>query len=292
MDKKISIVHLVPLVATCVFTYLCTYILVFSNISELVEMPFMKEETYYATLYNTMLLLSLIVIGSLMLYILIKFKKVKILEAIVKVLVASSIYSIVTIYVASICILLGLEYVDLLVFNITVLVLTVIFSYLVLFTKKGFLAAFSTLLLGVSIGTLFGVTLPPWTVLAAAATVALWDVYAVFKGPLRALVDEIKSKEKVQEETYEPSFLRGIALSFKGLIIGLGDIVFYSMLMSLALSSPKFSLERFILVSLSIVVGAYITLKTLEKGHRALPGLPIPVFLGITTYIILSWINI
>lgn len=292
MSKKISLIHLAPLVATCLFTYVCTYILKFSEISEIIEMPFMREETYYATFYNTILLLSLIVLGSLMLYFLIKLKKIKVLEAIIKVLVMLAIYSVVTIYTASTCVLFGLEYMDLLVFNGITLAFTVIFSYSVLFSKKNSVTVFSTLLLGTSIGALFGVTLPSWTVLAAAIAVALWDIYAVFKGPLRALIDEIKSSEKVPEKPYEFNFLRGIALSFKGLLIGLGDIVFYSMLMALSLSSPNFSIIRYILVSSSIVAGAYITLKALEKGRRALPGLPLPMLLGTLVYVTLSWINI
>jgi len=292
VGKRVSLAYLIPLTLTAFFAYMCTYILSMSKICELVETPFIREETYSATLYNTALLMSMIVVGSIMLYIFIKLKKLKILEAIVKVLVILSIYSVVTVYGISLCIIVGLEFLDIVSFNIAAIAASLLMAYLILFAKKRKLVALSTIFFGSSIGAIFGSTLPSWTILAASAVVALWDIYAVFRGPLRTLVDEIKSIESTGRKSKEPGFLRGIAFSYGGVLMGLGDVVFYSMIMALSLISPTFSALRFIVVSSSIVIGAFITLKLLEKYRRALPGLPIPVFLSIIVYLVLTQLNL
>ncbi len=94
-----------------------------------------------------------------------------------------------------------------------------------------------------------------------------YDIYAVFKGPLKTLVSAAPSGSLV-----------GMAVKAGEFTIGLGDIVFYSMLPSMAFfyigAIP--ALETLAAVDLGVVVTLYLLTR-----KRLLPGLPIPMLLGL-----------
>ncbi len=62
--------------------------------------------------------------------------------------------------------------------------------------------------------------------------------------------------------------------------IGLGDLVFYSMLTAHTSIISSFSLISLVMVSAGILAGLMITLKMLER-RKMLPGLPISIALGL-----------
>jgi presenilin-like A22 family membrane protease len=77
--------------------------------------------------------------------------------------------------------------------------------------------------------------------------------------------------------------LPGLSFSFKDIQMGLGDLVFYSMLtgtMIFSFAQP----QNFLAAAASIVgimVGSGITFRVLEKKN-IFPGLPFPIFLGLS----------
>jgi len=78
------------------------------------------------------------------------------------------------------------------------------------------------------------------------------------------------------------TLLKGVTVPFLGIHIGLGDIIFYSMIVSGTYIYTN--ITHAFIIGMGICVGAFITFKLLEK-RRALPALPIPIFLSLTLLI-------
>ena len=72
--------------------------------------------------------------------------------------------------------------------------------------------------------------------------------------------------------------LKGLSFAFKELQMGLGDLVFYSMLSGAMLL--KIGLLSYLLASAGILIGSFATFLLLEK-KQIFPGLPIPILLGL-----------
>lgn len=117
------------------------------------------------------------------------------------------------------------------------------------------------------VGSFFASTLPLLTALLLPAAFAVYDIYAVFRGPLKQLISAAPG-----------SALEGVSVKVGDFTIGLGDNVFYAMLPSLALFYSK--LVYALVTMVAVDAGVLITLSLLSK-RRILPGLPIPVFLGL-----------
>jgi hypothetical protein len=151
---------------------------------------------------------------------------------------------------------------------------------------------FIVLYIGLLIGASMGVLMPLWTTLAILIGISLWDIFAVLykHGPIKQLIDiasnpedtklisesELTKKVKSGEYEYDTSKLE----------IGIGDLAFYSMLTSSALVQTN-NLLVMVLTALAIIIGTGITISGLKR-NKILPGLPISIFLGIST-MLLSW---
>jgi hypothetical protein len=159
-------------------------------------------------------------------------------------------------------------------------------------TTSYFTKNFFVLYVGFLVGAMFGVIMPLWTTLAILIGFSLWDIYAVKakQGPIRKMIDiasqnnleeglsegELKERLKSGEAIYETSKVE----------IGVGDLAFYSMLTTSALIITG-SLIVMILTAIAIIIGTGITIQGLKR-NKILPGLPISIFLGIST-MLLSW---
>ncbi len=70
--------------------------------------------------------------------------------------------------------------------------------------------------------------------------------------------------------------------------LGLGDLVFYSVLTDQALTSPKGGIIAFICCSITILFGLLYTIHLLTKHRQPLPALPIGIIGGIIMYFLVT----
>lgn len=119
--------------------------------------------------------------------------------------------------------------------------------------------------------------LPFWFVIITAIGYSIYDIYAVFRGPLGMLINSLKSQEKMDLLTYS-----GLATPIKGRMLGLGDSIFYSALFS----TVYLNVNPFagLLCLLGILAGFLVTF-SLAK-NRPMPALPISIGLGIALSIL------
>ena len=116
-------------------------------------------------------------------------------------------------------------------------------------------------------GTFLGVSIPTLTGIVLLLALAGYDLFAVYKGPIG----------KMAEATDLEDFT-GAVFTYGDLTVGMGDMVFYSMLASI--SMMNFGLLPFIAAAFGVVIGAFLGFKMLE-GRDMFPGLPFAIVLGL-----------
>ncbi|MHA1946763.1 MAG: presenilin family intramembrane aspartyl protease [Candidatus Hodarchaeales archaeon] len=152
---------------------------------------------------------------------------------------------------------------------------------------------------GPMIGSMLAIHFGLLTVFFILIGLSLYDIYAVFYGPLKGIIDQSREDSKEIEEKIERQeidvnevttgpLMPALPVYSTPLInIGLGDFAFFSMLVSAAvvvsygLSTPI----PLLMAVIGLLVGAYYTFQFL-KEDRALPGLPLPIFGGLSTMLI------
>ena len=137
------------------------------------------------------------------------------------------------------------------------------------------LAPLITGLLSAEVGSYFAAAIPLYTALILPLIFSLYDVYAVFAGPLRQLVT-----------TAPAEMMTAVTSQLGEFSIGTGDTIFYSMLPAVALYQYNLSFALWTL--LAVDAGVVVTLYLLSKS-KLLPGLPIPMALGLGTLLFLAF---
>jgi presenilin-like A22 family membrane protease len=137
------------------------------------------------------------------------------------------------------------------------------------------------LIFGAAIGAFLAVVLPIWTSVLLLVGLAAYDYYSVKRGPIRKIVELTND---------DPDKLGALTVSTAEWDIGLGDVVFYSMMTAMALY--RFGILPAVLTVIGLIAGFLITLKLLEK-RGIIAGLPIPValgLLGMTLGFLIRWV--
>ncbi|MBH58996.1 MAG: hypothetical protein CMO19_01080 [Thaumarchaeota archaeon] len=132
---------------------------------------------------------------------------------------------------------------------------------------------FSSYILSSLYGTILAVFLKPPTIIIIPIAFALYDIYAVFRGPLKSIVNS-------QEDSLD---LRPLFVNLGHFNIGTGDLIFYSMIPSsvfLLIDLPSAFLSIF-LIHLGLILTLYLL-----KRFEIFPGLPIPVALSLVPYLL------
>lgn len=132
--------------------------------------------------------------------------------------------------------------------------------------------------LGVEVGVYLALTVKPPMIFMLPMAFVLYDLYAVFKGPLRTLL----SSEAGRRILGFP-FMASIG----AVQVGLGDLVFYSLLPAAALLLT--GLAGAVMVIFALNLGLVATLYLLTRFDM-FPGLPIPI-LASTALLTILFLN-
>jgi hypothetical protein len=168
-------------------------------------------------------------------------------------------------------------------------VITVFFVFAViygLYKKIYVLVTSAVILLTAEIASFLALSLAPPTLYILPVAFALYDIYAVFRGPLKKLI-KIQPKKTLRQQFIYSDF--GLIIArIGGFTIGAGDFIFYSLLVGAGFIQKSFF--GAIVVGIVINLGIIATLYILQKYKRPLPGLPIPVFLAIAVLVLLNFL--
>ncbi len=147
---------------------------------------------------------------------------------------------------------------------------------------------------GAMIGSFLAIHFGLLTAFLILIGLSLYDIYAVFFGPLKGIIDHSREQSEDigenlvnqagNEKEYERMpLMPALPVYSTPLInIGLGDFAFFSMLISasVVISVGLVTPIPLITALIGLFAGVIYTYKLLTK-ERALPGLPLPIFGGI-----------
>ncbi len=244
------------------------------------ESPFVQGGAEAAAV-NLAFFLAMVLAGTVVMIIIVKLGRVKLLPLIFSLSVFLSFFVIAELYFEAYCehlaVLCGPQA------SAAALALSLATAALIVRPRAPRLLSALLILYGAMAGSLFFELLPPWSVVAIAAGMAAYDVYAVFRGPLRYILENVLEPEPGARGGGSPGPLRGASVQLGGITLGMGDVLIYSMLSPLYYYYPHASLARWALSTAGIVAGFYATVKMLER-RKFMPALPLPVAASLALY--------
>jgi presenilin-like A22 family membrane protease len=110
------------------------------------------------------------------------------------------------------------------------------------------------------------------TAVVLLAALALYDFVSVYRGPIGKLAQMTDLEE-----------LKGAVFTVGDLTIGMGDLVFYSMVVSTAMMN--FGMIAYVGAFLGVSSGSFLSFKMLER-REMFPGLPFAVGLGLAAMLV------
>lgn len=132
----------------------------------------------------------------------------------------------------------------------------------------------SITIIGSLTGTFLGASIPTVTAIVLLAALAVYDLVSVYRGPIGKIAEMADLEE-----------FKGAVLTVGDLTIGMGDLVFYSMLTSTAM--VNFGTLSYVGAFAGVLAGSYLGFKMLER-REVFPGLPFAICIGLAAMIILG----
>lgn len=126
-------------------------------------------------------------------------------------------------------------------------------------------------------GIFLGYSIGPVTALVLVGALVIYDIVAVFRGPVGKLARSIEEGD-----------LPGAVFTHGDLTIGMGDMVFYSLVATTALVYFGGVLS-FIGAAVGILAGTFLGFKALAK-YEMFPGLPFSLLLGVAGMIVAAYL--
>ena len=258
---KIKPVYLAPILASLLFGLGCAYLLMAPQ-SEAIPVTPIPESMPGAPLGNALYFVSLISISATIFYFLIKRKSKRIIKGLIILAMTTASLLLSLVYLSAI--FSYFPSVDVLVIPLS-LIFTVMFD-LAIFRLGSIARNVAVIAIGGALGVFFGFSIPLYSAALILAFLAVYDVIAVYRGPVG----------KIAQSGLDQ--LNGLSYSFKDIQMGLGDLVFYSMLTGTMLFN--FNIFACITSIIGIMAGSIITFFMLQK-KEIFPGLPFPILLGL-----------
>ncbi len=261
----------------------------FSLTRRYLESPFAQGEGAGAAAINLAFFLAMVLAGTALMILLVKLGKVKLLPLLFSLSIFFSFFAIADIFFSAYCeksmLFCGAQS------DILSIALAVVTAYLVVKPSYPKLLSALLMLYGAMAGSLFYELLPAWSLVVIAAGMAAYDIYAVFHGPLKYILENVlePSDGKPGHVSHNP--LRGASVQLGAVTLGMGDVLVYSMLSPLYYFYPSPSPARWIFSITALVAGFYMTLSMLKK-RRFMPALPLPVFLSLGVYLVLVQLGV
>src|SRR5712692_451238 len=260
--------HLYLVILSLGFTGVLGYPLLSPAVEVTPVEPF-QGNTFSGASLNALYFVAALGISATIMLFLVRSGKLGVLRRLVKVAVVIVCFTVAFWYSGVVFSLLGLSLDDAITFDILLaesLAVALVLGFLV-FGRGERRQLAGVVLLSALTGVFLGRNIDPLTALVLAGALVVYDIVAVFRGPVGALA-----------RTMDVGDLPGAMFNYQELTIGMGDMVFYSLLAMTALL--LFGLGSFLGAGLGIVAGTFLGFKALQR-FEMFPGLPFSLLLGI-----------
>jgi len=266
---KTGLINLAPILVSLLFGVFCAFLIVTSPLEIYGITPF--PEGTVGSFGNAFYFVILVGVGASILYLLLKWKNLRLIVWITGFVLTVAVFMLSIIYIFaafSRFIIPSMEVLTL----ILSLFITALADYAI-YRKHSKICDLVVLFLGGALGTFLGVSIPTLSAILILGFLAVYDVFAVYHGPVG----------KIARSGLDQ--LRGLSFSFRDIQMGLGDLTFYSMLSGHML--VNFGFISCLASIIGILFGCLLGFKMLERKGM-FPGLPFPIFIGLTAGLLVS----
>ena len=269
-DKfKFEIVYLLPILASLIFGLGCAYLLAPQETGGISVAP-ISGESPVAPVGNALYFVVLIAAAAAFFYVLIKRKNIRVIKGLIVLSMTTASMLLSVVYLLAI-----FPYFDgVYYFIATIAVAVTILFDLAIFRLGSIPRNVAVICVGGALGIFFAKFIPLSSAIVLLVFLAVYDVIAVYKGPVGKIA-----------QSSGLDMLQGLSFSFKDIQMGLGDLVFYSMMMGTMYFSFLPSILPTITTVVGILAGSIVTFFALEK-KGIFPGLPFPIMLGLAAGLI------
>jgi hypothetical protein len=261
-DFEATPVYIVPILGSLLIGILCASVILYSEVR--LDPVTVLPEAGYGPLLNAVVFVFAAGFGATMIYLLLKRGVHRFLRVLMAVAFSTLTFLLVVFYSELVLVIID---VDVPVAALLVLSLaTTAVVILEVFLNPGKGAPIVVILFGGATGSLLGASIPLLSAVLVLLLLAVYDVFAVFYGPVG----------KIAARGLE--HLPGTSFAFRSVHVGLGDLTFYSMLVSRVLLSFGWTVSA--AASLGVLLGSFLSFKMVEKKGM-FPGLPLSILFGL-----------
>jgi presenilin-like A22 family membrane protease len=224
------------------------------------------ETTVGASLNSLLFVIALFIIATII-YLIVKRGRLSILKYVLRFSLILSTFLLTNWYISKIVHFSHAEFfVDYL--SLIISICLTILVWFTVYRRKGIIQTLTIGAIGSLIGTFLAFSIPLLSATILLLALVIYDILSVYKGPIGKLSESIHLSE-----------FTGAAFTFEDVTIGMGDVVFYSMLVSMAFKN--FGISIYVISSLGVLLGAYWGMLMLKK-RDFFPGLPLAILIGLT----------
>jgi len=270
--------HLYPVILSLAVTGLLGYPISNQMVPQAQVTPFQGDSLSSAGLNAVIFVIALGASATVML-LMVRRGRMKFIRSLIKVAVLVVSFAVAFWYAASIFLLIPNSPADPLA---TIIILgvslgTAVGIALTIFGKTKKYQLIGITLIGALTGIFLGYSIGPLTALVLIGALVIYDIVAVFRGPVGALA-----------KTIEEGDLPGAVFTYGDLTIGMGDMVFYSLVATTALVYFGGVLS-FFGAAIGILAGTFLGFKALSK-YEMFPGLPFSLLLGVARMLLAGYL--
>ncbi len=270
--------HLYPVILSLAVTGLLGYPLSGQSVPQAPVTPFQGNSLGSAGLNAVIFVIALGASATAMLF-LVRRGRMKFIRSLIKGAVLIVSFAVALWYTASIFFLIPNPPSDPLatIILLGVSIGTVVAIALTIFGKAKRYQLIGVTLIGALTGIFLGYSIGPLTALVLIGALVIYDIVAVFRGPVGALAKSIEDGD-----------LPGAVFTYGDLTIGMGDMVFYSLVATTALVYFG-GILSFFGAAIGVLAGTYLGFKALSK-YEMFPGLPFSLLLGVAGMFLASFL--
>jgi presenilin-like A22 family membrane protease len=269
---RFEFVYLAPILASIIFGLGCAYLLKPQQPATIPVTP-LPQNTASGSFGNAFYFVILVAVAATVFYLLLKRRSRRIIKGLIVVAMTTASLLLSLVYLAAVFTYLPSSY-GILWIPLSIAI-TAAFDYAV-FRLGSIARNVAVIGMGGALGIFFGFEITLWTAVLILVFLAVYDIFAVYRGPVGKIAQSSGGLEDLQ----------GLSYDFRDIQMGLGDLVFYSMLVGTMFftyinSAPyPFGLLPCLISIVGIMAGSIITFFILE--HKGIfPGLPFPIMLGL-----------
>lgn len=268
LPRRITLRLVLPVVSFTLLAQLLTVLMAVGYVSARVRVPAYEPfgSSIQGSVGNSLLLVATVFSVTVVMVWLVKLKRVSLLKRFFTIFLSFTAFFL-TMLLGQVLLPKAAGYVSVSQFSAVLgLAVGLFIGYSSLKPNSRMLGVVASLILSVEVAAYLSIFIRPPTLLILPVAFALYDIYAVFVGPLKTLIS-----------SGERFVLGPLVAKLGALEVGLGDVAFYSLLPSSGLILA--GVNGVLITIIATNLGLLLTLRML-KNRRSFPGLPIPVLLG------------